>query len=333
MSRPIVALAGGVGGAKLAQGLLLALPPDELTVVVNTADDFDLYGLRICPDLDTVLYTLAELANPATGWGIAGDTFHALDAIARLGRDPWFKLGDRDLATHVLRTERLRAGAPLTEVTAELATALGVAARLLPMSDDPVATKVDTPVGRLDFQDYFVGRRQTDDVLGLAFEGAEAARLPAGVDAALAEAELIVVCPSNPLVSIGPILAVPGLRAALARTAAPLVAVSPIVGGRALKGPADRMLATLGHEVSAYGVAALYAGLVDGIVIDTQDRDLAARIEELGMRTLVTETIMGDAADRRRLAEEVLAFGRGLANVRDNWPTVATAAANEGGSS
>jgi LPPG:FO 2-phospho-L-lactate transferase len=335
MSRSVVALAGGVGGAKLAQGLMLALPPGghELTVVVNTADDFDLYGLRICPDLDTVLYTLAGLANPTTGWGIAGDTFRTLEAIERFGRDPWFKLGDQDFATHILRTERLRAGATLTEVIGELAASLGVAARLLPMSDDQVATKVETPAGRLDFQDYFVGRRQSDDVLGVAFDGAEAARLPAGVRAAIEAADLIVCCPSNPLVSIGPILAVPELREALEGATAPIVAVSPIVGGKALKGPADRMLATLGHEVSAYGVAALYAGLVDGMVIDDQDLELAPRIEALGMQTLITQTIMGDAADRRRLADEVLTFGRGLTRVRGDWQTVTTAEAREGGPS
>ena len=320
----IAALAGGVGGAKLAQGLMLALPPGELTVVVNTADDFDLYGLRISPDLDTVLYTLAGLANPATGWGIAGDTFNTLDAIARLGRDPWFKLGDQDLATHVLRTERLRAGATPSAIAAEFAAALGVSARLLPMTDEPVATLVDTPAGRLDFQDYFVGRHQTDDVLGVVFAGAEAARLPAGVAAALGGAELVVVCPSNPIVSVGPILAVPGLRRVLAERAQPIVAVSPIVGGKALKGPADRMLATLGHEVSAFGVAALYAGLIDGFVIDAADRDLAARIEDLGMRVLVTETIMGGTEDRARLAAEVLAFGRSLPPVRSGRPLVAT---------
>lgn len=320
----IAALAGGVGGAKLAQGLQLALPPGEPTVVVNTADDFDLWGLRICPDLDTVLYTLAGLANPATGWGIAGDTFHALEAITRLGREPWFKLGDQDLATHVLRTERLRAGATLTDVAAEFAAALGVPARLLPMTDDPVATKVDTRAGRLDFQEYFVGRRQTDDVLGVVFAGAEAARLPDGVAAALREAELVVVCPSNPIVSVGPILAVPGLTTLLEEGDAPVVAVSPIVGGKALKGPADRMLATLGHEVSAYGVAALYAGLVDGMVIDGQDRELGPRIEALGMRVLVTQTIMGGAEERRRLAEEVVAFGQGLPRVRRDWQTVTT---------
>ncbi len=321
----IVALAGGVGGAKLAQGLALALPAGDLTVVANTADDFDLYGLRICPDLDTVLYTLAGLADPVQGWGIADDTFHTLGAIARYGREPWFRLGDQDFATHVLRTERLRQGATLTQVIAEFAAALGVQTRLLPMTDDPVATFVDTPEGRLGFQDYFVARRQADDVLGVVFAGADAARLPIGVAAAMAEAELIVICPSNPIVSIGPILAVPGLRQALLAARAPVVAVSPIVGGKALKGPADRMLATLGHEVSAAGVASLYApdGLVDGLVIDVQDRALATRIESLGMRVLVTPTIMGGAEDRRRLAEETLGFGRTLATENPSAPLAA----------
>ncbi|HEY7030885.1 MAG TPA: 2-phospho-L-lactate transferase [Thermomicrobiales bacterium] len=309
----IVALAGGVGGAKMAQGLALALPPGELTVVVNTADDFDLYGLRICPDLDTVLYTLAGLANPATGWGIAGDSHHALDAIARLGRDPWFLLGDQDFATHILRTERLREGATLSNVTAEFTAALGIASSILPMTDDPVATFVQTPDGDLDFQEYFVHRRQQDDVTGVVFRGAARARAGAAALAAIAAAEAVVFCPSNPIVSIGPILAVPGFRAALLRTGAPRIAISPIVGGKALKGPADRMLKTLGHDVSAAGVAALYADLIDGFVIDEQDRDLADRIAASGVRVLVTQTVMGDAADRRRLGEEVLAFGRSLA--------------------
>jgi LPPG:FO 2-phospho-L-lactate transferase len=309
----IVALAGGVGGAKMAQGLALALPPGELTVVVNTADDFDLYGLRICPDLDTVLYTLAGLANPSTGWGIAGDTRHALDAIARLGRDPWFLLGDQDLATHILRTERLRAGATLTAVTAEFASALSVSSAILPMTDDPVSTLIKTPEGDLDFQEYFVRRHQQDEVTGVIFRGADQARASEAAMAAIATAELIVICPSNPIVSIGPILAVPGFREALLRTDAPRIAVSPIIGGRALKGPADRMLATLGHDVSAAGVAALYEGMLDGFVIDEQDRPLADPIRAAGVRVLATQTIMGDAADRRRLAGEVLAFGRSLA--------------------
>ena len=311
----IVALAGGVGGAKLAQGLALALPDGELTVVVNTADDFDLFGLRICPDIDTVVYTLAGLANPATGWGIAGDTLTTLDAIARYGRDVWFQLGDQDFATHILRTERLRGGAPLSVVTHELASALGVDARILPMTDEPVATKVRTALGLLDFQDYFVARRQQDDVHGVEFDGVAGAKpLPAALDA-IDHAGVIVFCPSNPIVSIGPLLAVNGYRDAIQRSSAPVVAVSPIVGGKALKGPADKMLASLGHDVSAAGVAALYEGLIDGIVIDNADAGLTRRIEDTGTRVFVTNTVMGDASDRRRLAQEVIAFGRSLAPV------------------
>lgn len=309
----IVALAGGVGGAKLAQGLAAFVPPDRLSVVVNTADDFDLYGLRICPDLDTVLYTLGGIADPIQGWGIAGDTYRTLEALARYGRDPWFRLGDKDFATHIVRTERLRAGSSLTEVIAELAMALGVQAAILPMSDDPVATIVQTSHGKLAFQDYFVARRQTDDVLGVEFAGIDAASLPSGVTAAIAQAETIVFCPSNPIVSIAPILAVPGFRATLEQAAAPRIAISPIVSGRALKGPADRMLASLGHEVSPYGVASLYRGLVDGMVIDEADVASADRIESLGMRVRVTKTIMGGLDGRQRLAEEAVAFGSELA--------------------
>ncbi|MDQ3044254.1 MAG: 2-phospho-L-lactate transferase [Chloroflexota bacterium] len=305
----IVGLAGGVGGAKLAQGLALATPASELTVVVNTADDFDLYGLRICPDLDTVLYTLAGLANPATGWGIAGDTFITLGAIARLGRDPWFRIGDQDLATHILRTERLRAGAKLTETIAELAVAFGVASKVLPMCDLAVATMVDTPAGQLTFQDYFVARRQRDEVLGVSFTGIDDAVMTREVADALDAAGLVIFCPSNPIVSIGPILAVPGMRDALRRTTVPVVAVSPIVQGKALKGPADKMLASLGHDVSAYGVARLYEGVVDAMVVDQRDADLVSSIEALGMRVMCTDTIMGDATDRARLAAEVVDFG------------------------
>jgi len=301
----ITALAGGVGGAKLAQGLALALAHGELTVIVNTADDFDLFGLRICPDLDTVLYTLAGLSNPTLGWGIKDDTRATLDAIGRLGRDLWFQLGDQDFATHILRTERLGQGASLTAVTTEFAEALDVASVLLPMPDGP-----------LDFQTYFVGRRQQDDVTGLEFRGAsDAAPAPRALES-LATADVIVLCPSNPLVSIGPILAVPGYREALAKAPAPRVAVSPIIGGKALKGPADRMMATLGHEVSSVGVARMYAGLIDGLIIDRLDAALSPAIEALGIRVLVTESVMGGPDDRRRLAEETLAFGRALQVVR-----------------
>jgi LPPG:FO 2-phospho-L-lactate transferase len=304
----VCALAGGVGGAKLAAGLQAVLEPGELAVVVNTADDFDLWGLRICTDLDTVMYTLAGVANPETGWGVAGDTFEALGMLARYGEDVWFRLGDRDLATHILRTERLREGESLTNVTAELARALGVLSRILPMCDEPVATKVRTPEGVLDFQEYFVRRGQRDEVLGVEFRGIEEARIPAGVAAALEEADALILCPSNPVVSIGPILAVPGMRTVLERLAVPKVAVSPIVGGRALKGPADRMLASLGHEVSAAGVARMYRGLVDGLVVDGADGAAREEIEGLGMDVLVTGTIMRSAADRERLAREVLEF-------------------------
>ncbi|MCC6628777.1 MAG: 2-phospho-L-lactate transferase [Chloroflexi bacterium] len=309
----IVALAGGVGGAKLAQGLYGVVPAGALTVVVNTADDFTHLGLHIAPDLDTVLYTLAGIANPATGWGIAGDSFEAMAMLGRYGHDDWFRLGDRDLATHITRTERLRAGASISQVTADLAARLGVTAQLLPMCDEPVATLVDTAVGRLAFQDYFVRRHHQDDVLGLVFEGAAVAHVPAAVATALAEADAIVLCPSNPFVSIGPILAVPGLRDRLAAATVPRVAVSPIVGGQAVKGPAGQMLAALGHDVSPLGVARLYTGLIDGIVIDEIDAALAPAIAALGLAVLPAQTVMGDTADRERLARDVLGFCRRLA--------------------
>jgi LPPG:FO 2-phospho-L-lactate transferase len=304
----IVALAGGVGGAKLAQGLYLALPPDELTVIGNIGDDFTHFGLRISPDLDTVLYTLAGLANPVMGWGIAGDTTRTLDLLKRYGAEDWFLIGDLDFATHIRRTQLLGEGRTLTEVTAELLRGLGVRAALLPMSDEPVATIVDTPDGPLGFQDYFVRRRHQDPVSAVRFAGIAAATVPVGVAAALAAADVIILCPSNPIVSLGPILAVPGLRDLLTRAPAPKVAVSPIIGGRALKGPADQMLAGLGHDVSSLGVARLYQDFLDGLVLDEEDAALAPEVEALGMRVLVTRTIMGGADDRRRLAEEVLAF-------------------------
>ncbi|MFI2752930.1 2-phospho-L-lactate transferase [Cellulomonas sp. P22] len=303
-SPTVTVLAGGVGGAKLAQGLARCV--EDLTVVVNTADDVELYGLAISPDLDTVMYTLAGVANPATGWGVIDETYEALGAMQRLGEPTWFTLGDRDLATHVLRTDRLRQGRPLSAVTAELAAALGVRARLLPMTDDRVATIVETPAGTLGFQEYFVARRHQDEVVGLTFDGIDAARPAPGVLAALADADVVVLAPSNPFVSIGPVLAVPGVRAALAGTRARRVGVSPIVAGDALKGPAADMLRGLGHEVSALGVARLYQGLLDVLCIDEQDRELAAPIEDLGIEVLVTQAVMQGPEDRERLARELL---------------------------
>jgi LPPG:FO 2-phospho-L-lactate transferase len=308
----VCALAGGVGGAKLAAGLQDVLPAGDLSVVVNTADDFDLWGLHICPDLDTVMYTLAGISNPETGWGLAGESFDALSMLERYGEETWFKLGDRDIATHILRTYGLRSGETLTGVTAGLARALGVVSTILPMSDDPVSTVLETPDGRLEFQEYFVRRSQRDEVLGVELRGIEDARPTEEVLAAISGADAIIFCPSNPVVSVGPILAVPRITEALASTSAPKVAVSPIVGGRALKGPADRMLASLGHEVSATGVAGMYTGLVDGMVVDRIDEDERAGIEALGMRALVTESVMRDAEDRARLALETLEFGAGM---------------------
>ncbi len=308
----VCALAGGVGGAKLSAGLQDALPPGDLSVVVNTADDFDPWGLRVCPDLDTVMYTLAGVANPETGWGLLDETFAFLEMLSGYGEDAWFKLGDRDLATHVLRTQKLRAGETLTGITAELSRALGVPGRILPMCDEKVSTVLKTPAGLLEFQEYFVRRRQRDEVLGLDLRGIEAARPTDAVLEALSGADVVVFCPSNPVVSLGPILSVPGMRETLRASPALKVAVSPIVGGRALKGPADRMLHSLGHEVSSAGVAALYEGLLDGMVVDRDDEGQRGDIEGLGMDVLSTDAVMHDPPDRERLAREVLEFGAGL---------------------
>jgi LPPG:FO 2-phospho-L-lactate transferase len=306
----VVGLAGGVGGARLAHGLQQALPPGDLTVVVNTADDTERHGLLVCPDHDTVLYTLAGIANRELGWGIAGESWAVMDQLGVYGEETWFRLGDRDLAAHIVRTAALRDGARLTDVSLHLQASLGVPTRILPMADTPVRTRVLVDAGWLDFQDYFVRLRQQPDVRGVTFDGAPVAAAPAEVRDAFASADAIVVCPSNPVVSVAPILAVPGMREAIDAARARGIraaAVSPIVGGRALKGPADRMLASLGHEVSALGVARMYAGLVDVFVLDTVDADLAPAIEALGLRAVVTDTIMTDDAARARLAAETLA--------------------------
>ena len=298
----VVALAGGVGGAKLAHGMALTGLGERLSVVVNTADDFTLYGLHISPDLDTVLYTLGGLANPATGWGVVDDSLVTLDMMKRYGVDTWFMLGDKDLATHILRTERLRDGERLTAVMGDFAQALGIEARLLPMCDEPVGTKVRTPDGLIDFQEYFVRRRHSDDVSEIVFDGIERATVPAGVSDAIEAADLFVICPSNPFVSVDPILAVPGMRDCITRSAAPVVAVSPIIGGAAVKGPAAQMLASLGHDVSSAGVAAYYRELLDVLIVDEVDRELVPAIEDLGVRTAVTNTLMKTDEDRAALA-------------------------------
>ena len=303
-----VLLAGGTGGAKLAHGLQQVLQPGELSVIVNVGDDTERHGLLICPDLDTILYTLAGLADAAQGWGVAGDTHTAMAMLERYGEETWFRIGDADLATHVHRAGLMRDGASLTDATAAMAAALGVPSRLLPASDDPVRTVIQTDEGPIDFQTYFVRRAQADDVRGLDFRGADAAKPAGAALRALEEAELIVIGPSNPLVSIGPILAIPGYREAIQGATVPRVGVSGIVAGHALRGPADRMLATLGHEATARGVAALYTGLLDQFVIDEADGALAAQIADLGMKPVVLPTVMRTDEDRASLARAIVAL-------------------------
>ncbi len=305
--RRIVALAGGVGGAKLAEGLQ-AVVGDRLTVIVNTADDTERHGLVVCADHDTVMYTLAGIDNREWGWGLAGETFAAAEMLERYGEETWFRIGDADLATHVRRKQLMRDGASLTDATASMAGALGVPSQLLPATNDRLRTVVETDAGTLDFQTYFVRRQQADAVRALRFAGADDARPTTLALAAIAEAQLMVIGPSNPLVSIGPILAIPGMREALLATGAARVGVSGIVAGQAIRGPADRMLATLGHEATARGVAALYADLVDRFVIDEADADLAPSIEALGMEVSVLPTVMRSNADRAQLARSIVAM-------------------------
>jgi LPPG:FO 2-phospho-L-lactate transferase len=307
----VVLLAGGVGGAKLAHGLQVEVG-SRLVVIVNTADDVERHGLLVSPDHDTVMYTLAGLANREWGWGLEDETFAAAGMLERYGEESWFRLGDRDLATHIVRTARLRRGERPTDISRDLQRALGVKAVILPMTDAPVRTEVLTDAGWLEFQDYFVRRHQEPEVREIRFAGIEDAAATPEVEAALEAAEILVIAPSNPFVSVRPILAVAGIEAGLqtARSrGAPVVAVSGIVGGKALKGPADRMLLSLGSEASALGVARQYTGIADVFVLDTVDGEQAPAIEALGMRTLVTDTVMSDDVARARLAAEVLRGG------------------------
>jgi len=312
--RPCVLLAGGVGGAKLAHGLATHLG-DRLTVVVNSADDLERHGLAIWPDHDTVMYTLAGLDDRERGWGLRDETWHVMEGLRALGVDAWFGLGDRDIATHLVRTELLRDGTRPTEAARRLHAALGLVPRVLPMTDDPVRTRVRTDDGWLDFQEYFVHRHQEPTVHEVAFEGAEDARATWEVTSALRAAAAVLVAPSNPIVSIGPILAVPGLAEAVAAArsrGARVVAVSGIVGGRALKGPADKMLSSLGYEASAVGVATILRPLLDGYVLDTQDADSVPAVEGLGISARVLQTVMGGKEDRARLGREVIDFSLSL---------------------
>jgi LPPG:FO 2-phospho-L-lactate transferase len=302
----IVALAGGVGGAKLAHGLSLVLPPEDLTVIVNTGDDFEHFGLHISPDLDTVCYTLAGLANPETGWGRLGESWQAISSVERLGGPTWFHLGDQDLGTHLERTRRLKDGASLSEVTRSFCAAWDVKPLVLPMSDQPVRTIVQSDEGELAFQEYFVHRRCEPRVKGFEFRGLGAASPAPGVLEALAAAEAVVVCPSNPWVSIAPILALPGVRQAVQGRLT--VAVSPIIGGEAVRGPAAKMYAEMGISPSAVAVAAHYQGLARGFVFDEADAELGPDIARYMMWVFATQTLMRTPHDRQRLAKDVLNF-------------------------
>lgn len=306
----VVALAGGVGGAKLVDGLAAAMPAEDLTVVINTGDDFDHLGLRICPDLDTVLYTLAGLVDPTRGWGRADESWHFLEELEGLGGPAWFRLGDRDLALHVERTRRLEAGQSLSEVTDHLRHALGVQIRLLPMSNDNVETLVHTEHGTLGFQEYFVAQGFEPAVCGFSFNGVERAAPAPGVLQAINQAGMVILCPSNPLVSLDPILAVPGVRDAVRSRRA--VGISPIIGERAVRGPAAKIFAELGIEPSAKSVATHYKDILLGWMIDKRDADLEEQIAALGIAVRATDILMKDGNDRRRLAEEVLGFAREL---------------------
>jgi len=303
----ITVLAGGVGAARLLAGLVQVVPPATVTAVVNVGDDTVLHGLHISPDLDTVIYTLAGAVNPDTGWGLRDETWQAMAMLERYGGPSWFRLGDRDLGTHLYRTGRLADGARLSTVTAELARAWGLEVRLLPATDDQLRTMVTVAgEGEIGFQDYFVRRQHAVAIESVRFDGAAAASPAPGVLDAIAEAAHVVIAPSNPIVSIGPVLAVPGVRDALREARERTVAVSPIVAGAALKGPADRMLAELGHEVSVVGVARLYAEIASVLVIDEADRELAEAVEDTGMRCVVTPTIMSSPAAAAALASAVV---------------------------
>jgi len=306
----IVALAGGVGAAKFLRGLVEVMPPADLTIISNTGDDIEMFGLHISPDIDIVAYTLSGLVDDERGWGIRGDTFDSLDMMRRYGEPVWFNLGDRDLATHILRTRQLHSGLSLTAITAAQCAALGIASRILPMCDQPVPSMVRTPAGYFHFQEYLVQRGGREEVLEVVYQDIAYASPAPGVLEALSQADAILFCPSNPIISVGTILAVPGIREAIRNSAAPVVAISPIIQGATLKGPADLMLQGLGFEVSAYGVAQYYDDLLNGYILDTLDADLEPRVASLGLRVEVTNSIMKTLDDKVALARAALTLAR-----------------------
>jgi len=308
-------LSGGVGGARFVRGLVDAVDPAGVTVIGNVGDDLEVLGLHVSPDLDSILYALADLNDEERGWGRAGETWNALESAAELGGDAWFQLGDRDLGLHLVRTEALRRGEPLSAATAGLAKALGIEARILPATDDRLRTWIQTDAGELEFQDWFVRRGHKDEVVGVRYEGADNASPAPGVLEAIADADLILIAPSNPFVSIGPVLAVQELRAAITNRRVPSVAVSPLIGGKAVKGPADRMLKRLAGGTGPAQVASCYKGLIDALVYDESDGEV-----ELDVRSIVTKTLMSDADARRRLAEAALSVAATTSVRHSSWP-------------
>ena len=304
----IVLLTGGTGGAKLVQGLSLVVAPEELFVICNTADDFLVHGLHISPDLDTVTYTLAGISDPSKGWGIKEDTFAVLNELKKLGGEGWFQLGDRDLGVHILRSSLLREGLALSQITKRIRKALGIDVAVIPMSDDRVETRIVTEKGELSFQEYFVRDRWSADVSRIFFAGAERSRPAPGILEMISEASAMVLCPSNPVTSIGPILAVPGIRDALIKTPAKKIAVSPMIGGKPVSGPAHKFLKAMGVEVSAFGVANIYRDFLDTLLIATEDDGLNRRIEGLGIRPITTSIRMDSMHGKKRLARELLSL-------------------------
>ena len=307
----VVALTGGIGGSKLLVGLANEMSPRDLTIIVNTGDDVTMHGLEISPDIDILTYTLAGVVNPVTGWGFEGDTFFALDRLKILGAPGWFNLGDRDLATHIFRTEQLRKGRTLSQITDHVRRGLALKFRILPMCDAPVRTMLRTNRGLLNVQEYLVKFRARPKISAIFFRGAKNSRPAPGVISAIRSAEAAVICPSNPLMSIGPILAVPGIREELHRQRSKVIVISPIVGGRSLKGPSDRMLRQLGHEKTALGVARLYRDICGTMIVDRSDAHLADKIRALKMSVVLSATIMNSLEDKKRLAREVLSVARG----------------------
>ena len=308
----IVVLTGGTGGAKFVQGLEQVVPADQITTVVNTGDDLIWWGLHVSPDLDSITYAMAGLLSRERGWGVEGDTFHCLQAISRLGAPAWFQLGDRDLAVHLVRTQLLDQGKTLTEATEMITRRLGIASRVLPMTDAIVETRVITPAGELSFQEYFVRERWEPEATGVRFNGSETARPAAGVVEAIHMADAVLIAPSNPVTSIGPILAVPGIREGLRETPAPVVAVSPIVGGAAVSGPAGKLMQSQGLPVSVDGVARGYADFLDALIIDERDAGGASGVESLGIALSVTNTIMQTSSDKEALARTALSAARAV---------------------